>query len=69
MVGPKAQGTFVRSQMETQKTIAYRIHADAPAAPELLARAFGFTERVRPPIPDGPEGHRWTFATLLASAR
>ncbi len=40
-----------------QRVIPYLSYADAPAALEFLARAFGFEERYRLPMPDGRIGH------------
>lgn len=39
------------------RLIPYLIYADAPAAIEFLCRAFGFSERMRYPMPDGRVGH------------
>lgn len=41
----------------TQRIVPYLSYADAPAALEFLARAFGFEERFRYPMPDGKIGH------------
>ena len=37
----------------SQRIVPYLLYADASAAIEFLTRAFGFTERVRMPGPDG----------------
>lgn len=37
----------------SQRIVPYLFYADASAAIEFLTRAFGFTERVRMPGPDG----------------
>lgn len=37
----------------SQRIVPYLLYADAPAAIEFLTRAFGFTERMRMPGPDG----------------
>ncbi len=41
----------------TQRIIPYLAYADAPAALEFLAKAFGFEERFRYPMEDGSIGH------------
>ncbi len=40
-----------------QRFIPYLSYQDAPAAIDFLARAFGFEERSRYPMPDGRIGH------------
>lgn len=40
-----------------QRLVPYLAYADAPAALEFLARAFGFEEQFRHPMPDGRIGH------------
>lgn len=40
-----------------QRLVPYLSYADAPAAIDFLCRAFGFTERMRYPMPDGRVGH------------
>ncbi|MDA0947382.1 MAG: VOC family protein [Planctomycetota bacterium] len=37
----------------SQRIVPYLLYADAPAAIEFLTRAFGFTERMRMPGPEG----------------
>ena len=56
-----------------QRTVPYLSYADASAALEFLAKAFGFEERFRFPMPDGRLGHAeltldGTLALMLASA-
>lgn len=36
-----------------QRIVPYLLYADAPTALDFLVRAFGFTERMRMPGPDG----------------
>ena len=43
--------------MTPQRFVPYLIYQDAPAALEFLAKAFGFEERYRLPMPDGRLGH------------
>jgi uncharacterized glyoxalase superfamily protein PhnB len=40
-----------------QTIVPMLVYADAPAALEFLAAAFGFTERYRMDMPDGSVGH------------
>lgn len=40
-----------------QRVIPYLHYNDAPAAITFLVEAFGFTERMRLPMPDGSIGH------------
>lgn len=41
----------------TDRFIPYLVYTDAPAALAFLAKAFGFEERMRYPMPDGRIGH------------
>ena len=41
----------------SQRIVPYLNYEDAPAAIEFLVKAFGFTERMRMPMPDGRIGH------------
>ncbi len=43
--------------MSRQRIVPYLQYADAPAAIDFLCRAFGFTETLRYPMPDGRIGH------------
>ncbi len=40
-----------------QRIIPYLAYADAATAIDYLCRVFGFTERMRMPMPDGRVGH------------
>jgi uncharacterized glyoxalase superfamily protein PhnB len=57
--------------MPAKGVIPYLFYADAPAAIELLCRAFGFKERVRSPMPDGRIGHaelEYAGSTLMLAS-